>query len=197
MARLFYQGHGSYRIISDKGTVIYVDPYAGDGYGMEADLALITHEHRDHNQLSLVNQTPRTQILRAANMLINGEYQMKRLGDVTVQAVPAYNQKHSRSECVGYLITLDGLTVYGAGDTSQTDYMEQVLSGMSIDYALLPIDGIYNMSGAEASECAAVIGAVHTIPIHMKPGALFDEAIAETFQTPGRLIVKPGEEILL
>lgn len=197
MARFLYQGHGSYRIISNKGTVIYVDPFAGDGYDLEADLALVTHEHRDHNQLSLVRRMPQTQILRAADMLINGEYQTKHVGDVTVQAVPAYNEKHSQSECVGYLIMLDGITIYGAGDTSQTDYMQQVLPGIPIDYALLPIDGIYNMSGAEASECAAVIGAAHTIPIHMKPGALFDEAIAQTFQAEGRLIVKPGEEIRL
>ena len=30
MAKLFYQGHGSYRITSNDGRVIYIDPYAGD-----------------------------------------------------------------------------------------------------------------------------------------------------------------------
>ena len=32
MAELLYQGHGSYRIVSNEGVVIYVDPYAGEGY---------------------------------------------------------------------------------------------------------------------------------------------------------------------
>ena len=32
MEDLLYQGHGSYRIVSDEGVVIYVDPYAGEGY---------------------------------------------------------------------------------------------------------------------------------------------------------------------
>lgn len=31
MAELLYQGHGSYRIVSNEGVVIYVDPYAGEG----------------------------------------------------------------------------------------------------------------------------------------------------------------------
>lgn len=42
--------------------------------------------------------------------------------------------------------------------------MKDVLSKEAIDYALLPIDGFYNMDPQEASVCAAVIGAVHTIP---------------------------------
>ena len=49
MAELLYQGHGSYRIVSNEGVVIYVDPYAGEGYDMPADIVIVTHEHSDHN----------------------------------------------------------------------------------------------------------------------------------------------------
>ena len=38
MARLLYQGHGSLRITTADGKVIYMDPYAGDGYEPAADL---------------------------------------------------------------------------------------------------------------------------------------------------------------
>ena len=31
MAKLLYQGHGSYRITSSDKFVIYIDPYAGNG----------------------------------------------------------------------------------------------------------------------------------------------------------------------
>ena len=53
MATLLYQGHGSYRIVSSDKTVIYVDPFAGKGYELPADLILVTHQHSDHNQTGL------------------------------------------------------------------------------------------------------------------------------------------------
>ena len=73
----------------------------------------------------------------------------------------------------------------------------QTAAPLQIDYALYPIDGIYNMDAAEAARCAALVGAKHNIPIHMKPQALFDRAMAEAFDTPNRLIVEPGETITL
>lgn len=40
--------------MSNEGVVIYVDPYAGEGYDMPADIVIVTHEHSDHNQVDLV-----------------------------------------------------------------------------------------------------------------------------------------------
>jgi L-ascorbate metabolism protein UlaG (beta-lactamase superfamily) len=85
--------------------------------------------------------------------------------------------------------------VYASGDTSYTDYMKDSLSKLHIDYALLPCDGVYNMDAKEAARCADIIGAVHAIPVHMKPGALFDQAVADRFTAKNRLIVKAGQEI--
>lgn len=34
MAKLLYQGHGSYRITGDNGAVLYFDPFAGTGYDL-------------------------------------------------------------------------------------------------------------------------------------------------------------------
>ena len=196
MAKLLYQGHGSYRITSEKGTVVYVDPFAGEGYDEEADLVLVTHEHRDHNALNLVRVKEGGHVLRASGMLEEGRYQTRRLGDISVHAVPAYNKKHDRNACVGYLIGVDHKLIYAAGDTSTTDFMEK-LAAEQIDYALLPIDGVYNMDEKEASACAKLIGARHTIPVHMKPGELFDRKKAEAFEADGRLILEPGQAIEL
>ena len=49
----------------------------------------------------------------------------------------------------------------------------------------------------EATKCAKIIGAKHNIPVHMKPGTLFDRVRAESFNAPNRLILEPGEEINL
>ncbi|MBC3889456.1 MBL fold metallo-hydrolase [Acetobacterium paludosum] len=197
MGKLLYQGHGSYRIVSDNGIVIYVDPFAGEGYDLPADIVLISHEHPDHNKLSLLQQKKGCTVLRPESILTDRVYRSRKIDDISIQAVPAYNAKHDKNHCVGYLIELDGIKIYASGDTSLTDYMRDVLSKEKIDYALLPIDGIFNMDPAEASHCAELIGAVHTIPIHMKPGALFDQKKAQSFVSKGRLILAPKEEIIL
>ena len=194
-ASLLYQGHGSLRIEAD-GMVIYVDPYAGEGYDKQADLILITHEHRDHNNVDLVKKTDKTLILRSKDMLTGGKYQTKKVGNITIEAVPAYNKNHKKEECVGYILTIDGKTIYLAGDTSTTDAMKG-FADRHFDYAFLPMDGKYNMGPEEATECAKMIKAKHTVPYHMAPGKLFDEETAKKLKTDSLLVVPAGAKIEL
>lgn len=194
MAKLLFQGHGSYRITSNDDTVIYVDPYVGKGYDQVADLILVTHQHHDHNQISLVKTKPDTIVIQNYDALKNGIYQSFTVRKVFIQAVPAYNSNHNRNESVGFIITVDGVKLYASGDTSTTEEMKDFAS-LRLDYALLPIDGIYNMGPEEATIAADLIGAKYSIPIHMKPVALFDMNMAEQFKAKNRLIVKAGEEI--
>ena len=196
MAQLLYQGHGSCRITTQSGTVIYIDPYAGEGYDHPADLILITHEHSDHNKVSIVAKKPDTRMIRAADALKNGTYGSFVVSGIKIEAVEAYNSNHRRDECVGYILTMDHVSLYAAGDTSQTEQMKDMKS-RRLDWVLLPIDGVYNMGAAEASRCAALIGAKHVVPIHMKPGRLFDRTAAEALHSSGRVIVEPGETIEL
>lgn len=196
---LLYQGHGSLRIVTGEGKIIYIDPYAGEGYDLPADLILITHGHQDHTAVSLIkSRNEDCQIITWKEALVKGEYKTFDLGYATVEAVQAGNNKnHSIRECVGWLITFpDGITLYATGDTSTTDQMKE-LAGRNIDYAFFVCDGIYNMDMKEAIACANLVKAKHSIPYHMAPGKLFDQKKAEQFDVPGRLIVPAGEEITL
>lgn len=196
MAKLFYQGHGSFRIVSNAGTVCYVDPYIGEGYDLSGDLILISHEHHDHNHTDLITLKADGVILRAKDLLQHGVYGHATVKDLMIEAVPAYNSNHPKDACVGFFITVDGITLYAAGDTSKTDAMDD-FAERHLDYAVLPCDGIYNMDIPEASECAKIIGAKHSIPIHIKPGVLFDRKRAEQFTAEGRILLEPSDEIIL
>lgn len=101
MADFLYQGHGSFRLVSDAGCVIYIDPFAGEGYDRPADLVLVSHEHGDHNQVQLVALKPDGKILRAKDFISQDKdgtihYQKIQQQDVQIQAVAAYNRNHPR-----------------------------------------------------------------------------------------------------
>jgi rhodanese-related sulfurtransferase/L-ascorbate metabolism protein UlaG (beta-lactamase superfamily) len=196
MPKLFYQGHGSYRITASDGTVIYIDPYAGEGYDVPADIILVTHQHGDHNQVQLCAQKPDCRIITNAEALAGGKHNTVEIDGISIQAVEASNKNHDPKQCVGYIITVDGIKIYASGDTSTTAQME-TFAAMELDYAILPGDGVYNMNPEEAAECARLIGAKHNILVHIKPGALFDRKTAEAWDAPNKIIIEPGEETAL
>ena len=196
MTKLFYQGHGSFRLTAADGRVVYVDPYAGEGYNLPADLILVSHQHGDHNQVELCTQKPGCKIISNVEALQGGKHNSFDLDGIQIQAVEAYNKNHNPAECVGFIITIDGVKIYAGGDTSKTTQME-TFADMNLDYALLCGDGFYNMGLEEAAECARLIGAKHNILIHVKPKALFDRELAEKWEAPNKLIIEPNEEITL
>jgi len=196
MPKLYYQGHASFRITTNDGRVIYIDPYAGKGYDIPADVILVTHQHGDHNQIRLVKQKPDCAVITNKEALAGGKHNHFSVCGVEIQAVTAENLMHNPKKCAGYIIVVDGVKIYAAGDTSKTRQMES-FAAEKIDYALLPGDGVFNMGLRESAECAALIGARHNIPIHIKPGALFDRDRAEKWAAPNKLVLEPGEEIEL
>ncbi|MDR0324628.1 MAG: MBL fold metallo-hydrolase [Oscillospiraceae bacterium] len=195
MPKLLYQGHGSFRLTAGDGRVIYVDPYKGKGYDMPADIILVTHQHRDHNQVKRCAQKPDCRVITNEEALAGGTHNTFDIEGIQIQAVEAANKNHDPKECVGFVVTLDGIKVYASGDTSKTGQMES-MSAWGIDYALFPCDGFFNMGPEEAAECARLIGAKHNILIHAKPGESIRKK-AEKWDAPDKLVIEPGQEVPL
>jgi len=196
MPKLLYQGHGSFRLTANDGTVTFIDPFIGTGYDAPADIILVTHQHDDHNQLNLITQKPGCTVITNIEALADGRHNTFSPHGIGVEAVEANNKNHTPDQCVGYIVTVDGLKLYFCGDTSKTSQMAE-LAAKKLDYAFLCGDGFYNMGLAEAAECAELIGARHNVPVHLKPGVLFDRSMAERFEGPNRLIIEAGDEIEL
>jgi len=95
----------------------------------------------------------------------------KSFGDIKIKAVEAYNTEqgnstkkvHHKGDCVGYLITSEGKTIYHAGDT---DFIPEMRELRDIDVALLPIGGTFTMDIQEAVEAAIAIKPKVVIPMH-------------------------------
>ena len=197
MAKLLYQGHGSFRLKSNDGVVIYIDPFIGEGYDIPADIILISHQHQDHNKTELITQKPDCTVISNFEALDGGKHNSFEVKNIHIEAVEAgYNQGHTPEDSVGFIVTVDGKKHYFSGDTSKTPQMATFAS-RNLDYAFLCADGFYNMNLAEAAECAVLIAAKHNVPVHLKPGELFDREMAEQFTAPNRLIIEAGEEVEL
>lgn len=201
-AELVYLGHASLRIRTPEDKVIYIDPFFGNDYSEPADLILQTHGHYDHSALDKVSvRNEGCVVITQKEALAGGVHQSFDLIDVHIEAVEAGNNaNHSLANCVGYVLTFsDGVKLYVSGDTSKTAQMEE-LASEQIDYAFFCCDGVYNMAMEEASECAALVGATHSIPYHMVPSdnaAGFDRNVAERFEAEGRIILATGETLVL
>jgi len=194
MPKLLYQGHGSFRLTSDEGAVLFLDPFMGEGYDIPADIVLISHQHEDHNQIEQITLKPDCSVITSAEALSGGAHNSFSLNGFDIEAVEALNENHHHDECVGFIITIDDVKLYFSCDTSKTEQMA-TFAARELDYAFFCGDGLYNMGLVEAAECAALVGAKHNVPVHLKPGALFDREMAEQFDAPNRYIMEPGEEI--
>ena len=202
MATATFIGHGSLKFKTNAGQTIYVDPYFKGDYSDPADFLLITHEHFDHMDLTKVTIAPKCTIIMPFDAMWEGQYQTFTKDGVVIKAVPAYNKNHKKEECVGYVLEFDGVKVYCAGDTSTTECMEKELPKLKIDYAFLPIDGVYNMGPREATYCATKIKAQKgNIAIHNDPKSNQDMQYYETgldeFTPPNKIVMKHGETIEL
>lgn len=164
-------GHGSL-MFAFEGKIVHIDPYSRicDYTSLpQADLVLITHDHQDHFDAEALDavRTPNTALivtqavagrLPGATVMHNGEE--KSVRGLTVEAVPAYNLVHMRSEGVpfhprgagnGYVVTFGEKRVYIAGDTENIPEMKGL---KAIDIAFLPMNLPYTMTPEMAADAA-------------------------------------------
>jgi L-ascorbate metabolism protein UlaG (beta-lactamase superfamily) len=201
--------HASF-VMETPGMVIYNDPVGGgDAYSdyPAPDLILITHEHGDHYDVdtltALVGDDTRLvtnpavyemlpeELKAKANAIANGE--STTVGDIAIDAIPAYNttedrlQYHPQGRDNGYVLTIDGLRVYIAGDTEDIPEMRAL---ENIDVAFLPMNLPYTMDIEQAASAVSEFAPKHVYPYHYKGSDA--GAFAELVQEGGS-----GSEVIL
>jgi len=203
LEKLRWLGHDSF--VHEGPPIVYFDPWRLDqalpasGALGTADLILVSHEHGDHCSPDDVRRIsgPDTVIVasQTAARLLEGDVRVMRPGDelavgeVTVQAVPAYNVNKFRSPGNpfhpqtalhnGYVVTVGSVRVYFAGDT---DHIPEMAS-IECDVALLPVSGTYVMTAEEAADAAKAIRPKVAVPMHYGAGVCGTRDDATRFQT--------------
>ena len=177
--------HSSIRIEYD-GREIEIDPCSNlrgrmvDYAAMpKADILLVTHEHFDHYDTAALRllttdgtqliMNPRCVELYGSGMAMANGDNRSLSDDITLEAVPAYNttegreQFHPKGRDNGYILTLDGLRIYIAGDTEDIPEMDNV---KDIDIAFLPCNQPYTMTPEQLVRAAKIVNPKVLFPYH-------------------------------
>ena len=172
--------HSSIKICKEK--IIYIDPYKIDKKYNDADIIFITHDHYDHYSEEDINKVKKLKTVIIApkqllnKLLKNGfkeEYiiivnpnEEKMVEGIKFKTLPAYNinkQFHPKENgWLGYIIEIEGVRFYIAGDTDITEENKKV----KCDVAFVPVGGTYTMDYKEAANLINEIKPKIAIPTH-------------------------------
>jgi len=181
--KITFIGHGTL-MFTYGGKTIHVDPVSKEADYTKlpkADLILLTHHHGDHLDLKALEalRTEKTEFVmteicaqqvKGGRVMKNGD--VKVMGGLKIEAVPAYNLVHMRSEGKpfhpkgegnGYVITFGDKRVYVAGDTENTPEMKKL---EQIDVAFLPMNLPYTMTPEMVADAAKAFRPKILYPYH-------------------------------
>ena len=177
--------HSSMRIEFD-GKEIEIDPVTKLGEKIidyaampKADYIFVTHEHFDHldtaaikvltgDKTQLITNQSCAAMLGYGTVMANGDI-LQLADDITVEAVPAYNtseghlQFHPKGRDNGFVLALDGLRIYIAGDTEDIAEMAEI---KDIDIAFLPCNQPYTMMVEQLVHAARMVKPKVLFPYH-------------------------------
>ena len=172
--------HSSIRINKEK--TIYIDPFKIDRNYNDADIVFITHDHYDHyseedidkvineNTTIIIPDELLTKLLKKGinkNAIItvepNKNYMVQGIKFETISAYNTNKTFHPKENgWVGYIIIINGIRYYIAGDTDITEENKKV----KCDVAFVPVGGTYTMDFKEAASLINEIKPKIAIPIH-------------------------------
>ena len=183
----------SFRIES-QGMVVYIDPLEIED-SRPADFIFITHAHGDHLSLPDIER-----LVEEGTVIVGPPAVVKRLRDfntvevrpgtildlegIHVEALPAYNVEPiflwivphpEKAMNVGYILTIDRVRIYHAGDTSPIPEMESI---RDITAALIPLDEDDSKLTMDVEQAAALINSMQptiAIPMHYEVGKGYPE----------------------
>lgn len=147
---------------------VFIDPFGPDmpwGYppidGVEAEVLLVTHEHRDHSAVDVIGGAPHT--LRSTAGTLESP-----LGPVTAVASEHDDVAGTkRGPNTIFCFTLDGLRVCHFGDFGQAELRrEQAEAIGAVDVLFLPVGGNFTIGGDRAAAIARTVEPRLVVPMH-------------------------------
>jgi len=166
--KIKWNGHASFTITGADGTVIVTDPYEPGGYDGavgygaiedQADVALVSHGHPDHNFVQGLPGKPR--VLESGGAA-------KGIDFTGVDAAHDESGGSERGKIVMFVFTVDGVRVGFMGDLGHLLTDAQLAELGAIDLLLAPIGGVFTLDPDGAAKLVEQVGPKLMIPMHYK-----------------------------
>ena len=163
-------GHASFLITSDTGIKILTDPYEPGGYDGalsygsipdEIDIAVVSHDHPDHNYIQGLKGRPR--VVKGAGS--------HTVDDITFTGIATYHDTSRGKEgerALSSVFTIDGIRLCHLGDLGHSLNAEAITEIGDVDVLMIPVGGFYTIDAAIATEVMNALKPRLTIPMHFK-----------------------------
>lgn len=170
-----YLGHSCFFISSTKGSTIITDPYGEVVHynfpNIDADIVLISHEHRDHNAAWRVGGSPWV-IKRTSEFAMEHEIVVQRTGEpLTFYGMPSHHDKYSgrrRGPNTIFHWYLEGVHFCHLGDLGHMLTETQLKSLEQVDVLFLPVGGSCVLEPTEAALVVNQLTPRLVFPMHFK-----------------------------
>ena len=171
-----WYGQSAFRM-SAGGQTVFIDPFgdvsllASRGLefnypaieGVDADLLLVTHEHRDHNGVDVIGGDPT--VLRSTAGKLESP-----LGEVVAVASEHDEEAGTaRGPNTIFVFSLDGVRVAHFGDFGQSSLRDAQAAAIGqVDLVFLPVGDGPTIGAEQAAEIAESLGAKWIVPMHYR-----------------------------
>jgi L-ascorbate metabolism protein UlaG (beta-lactamase superfamily) len=193
MATLTWLGHASFRLDTDAGKRVYVDPWVSgptcpdaEKEPERADVIVVTHGHGDHSGdvidlqrklgCKVIGMVELMAWLSGKGLSEDDLVPFNKGGTVEIEGIrfTMTNAFHSSSapdltytgEPAGFVVRVDGTSVYFAGDTCVFGDMQLIARLYQPQVAVLPIGNHFTMGPEEAALALELLGQPRCIPCH-------------------------------
>lgn len=193
--RVRWHGHACFEI--DGSVTIVTDPHDGKSLGIappdaKADLILVSHDHFDHNCVSIVSG-PDTSVIKKPIMTVERGVRV-----VGITAAHDSSGGAKRGHITAFKFELDGTTFCHLGDLGHKldDATAEKIS--PVDILFVPVGDVFTVGPEDAKAVVDIISPKVAVPMHYRmPGMTLSIKPVQNFLKlcdQGR-IVKVGNEV--
>lgn len=159
-------GHSCFKIKGKNSTLI-IDPYNPEATGLKlpkdlsADLLLVTHQHPDHNFVSVIEGSP---------LIISGPGEYEKSG-VSVVGISTFHDTElgaTRGTNTVYQIVVDNINIVHLGDLGHVLTEGQLGEIDPVDILMIPVGGGPTIDAEDGAKVVSQLEPKIVIPMHYK-----------------------------